>query len=320
MLAISCASSTSPPPLPRRSNTIPFAPCRSSLSTASRTSPWAPALNVASATTPSLMPFTVRLSDATTGSETIARVIVTVRVLRCADGPVSIFSVTLVPGSPLIRDVAFSESSAVQAAAADADDQFARLQASPRGRRGVEHPRDQQSPPSGLDDDADPREVRRTREFAEFRRGQVVREAVVQARDDARDRGVAELARGDRAVVVVDDALDRFVDHGPLRRLDERAPQERRQVFGVSAEVQPGRQQDRQQRGEDGRQRRSAGGARHRDDGKRRRASPRARRMRPGRSAWKRSSRVRRWRRSPHRRWPRTASRSTRSHCRARAR
>ena len=107
MLAISCASSTSPPPLPRRSSTMPLAPLCSSRSTASRTSAWAPGLNVASATTPSFVVPTVRIEDATTGSEMVARVIWTVR-LDAWPAPRSISSRTSVPGRPLISAVAAS--------------------------------------------------------------------------------------------------------------------------------------------------------------------------------------------------------------------
>ena len=81
MLAISCASSTSPPPLPRRSSTMPWAPSCSWSSTASRTSACAPGLKVASATIPSLTPWTVLVTDSTTGSDTTARVILTVLVV-----------------------------------------------------------------------------------------------------------------------------------------------------------------------------------------------------------------------------------------------
>src|SRR6185437_4974550 len=70
-LAISCASETSPPPLPRRSSTIPWAPSCRTFSTASRTSPCAPGLKVASATMPSFLPLTVFTVEATTGSETV---------------------------------------------------------------------------------------------------------------------------------------------------------------------------------------------------------------------------------------------------------
>ena len=91
-------------------------------------------LNEASSTTPSLTPCTVRVSEATTGSEITARVIRTVRVVAWAGGvgpdeaapraqaagwrgvaaPLpgrSIPSATSVPGGPLISAVAASAES-----------------------------------------------------------------------------------------------------------------------------------------------------------------------------------------------------------------
>ncbi len=73
--------------------------------------------------------------------------------------------------------------------------------------------------------------MRRRVEFAEFARGQVVREAVVEARDHARDRRVRELARGHRAVVVARDPFDRFVDDARLVVGDERVAQEPGQML-----------------------------------------------------------------------------------------
>ncbi len=152
-----------------------------------------------------------------------------------------------------------------EALPSDADDQFAGLQPGVRCRRGVEHAADQQSALARVDDDADSSEVRGRVEFTEFRRCQVVREAVVQAADQAGDRGVRERPAADRAVVIVGDPLDRFVDHPALTVLHERAAQEPRQVFRVPAEVQSRGEQDRQQRGQHGGERRSARGiARHR--------------------------------------------------------
>jgi len=83
-LAISRASSTRPPPLARRSNTSPRTPSWSSFSTAVATSACDSGLNEASSTTPSFTPCTVRVSEATTGSEITARVIRTVRVVAWA--------------------------------------------------------------------------------------------------------------------------------------------------------------------------------------------------------------------------------------------
>ena len=56
-----------------------------------------------------------------------------------------------------------------------------------------------------------------------------------------------ELVRGDPAVVVVRDSLDRFVDDARLVVGDERVAQEARQVFGVPAQPQARDEQDREQ-------------------------------------------------------------------------
>ena len=108
MLAISRASSTRPPPLERRSNTIPLAPAFSSCSTAWRTSACAPGLNVASSTTPSFTPLTVRVSEATTGCEIVARVSVSLRVTAWPARRRRIPSRTSVPGGPLTSAIAAS--------------------------------------------------------------------------------------------------------------------------------------------------------------------------------------------------------------------
>src|SRR5581483_9524078 len=97
------------------------------------------------------------------------------------------------PGRPLDQRGGLFRVDAAERAAVDADDQFARLQARAGGRRGVEDARDQQSLLERVDLDPDPREVRRRVEFFEFMWGQVVREAVPQARDRARDGTVVEL-------------------------------------------------------------------------------------------------------------------------------
>jgi len=108
MLAISLASSTRPPPLARRSSTIPRAPLCSSCSTPSRTSPCAPGLNVASATTPSFFPCADFVSDATTGSLIVARVNVSPFSELCPSRRCSTPSFTSGPGGPLISAIAFS--------------------------------------------------------------------------------------------------------------------------------------------------------------------------------------------------------------------
>jgi hypothetical protein len=145
-----------------------------------------------------------------------------------------------------------------QALGTHADDQFAGLQAGARGRRGVEHAPDQQAALLRVDHDPDAREVRRRVEFAEFEGGQVVREAIAEAGHGSGNRAVGQLARGDRPVVVVGDPVDRFADDARLGVLDERPANERRQVFGMAAQIQAGHQQDRQQGGQHGHQRRSA--------------------------------------------------------------
>ena len=79
MLETSTASRSRPPPLPRRSTTIPCAPCASSLSIAARSSPCAPELKVRSSTTPSFLPSTVSSFDSTVGTSIRSRSTVTVR-------------------------------------------------------------------------------------------------------------------------------------------------------------------------------------------------------------------------------------------------
>ncbi len=86
---------------------MPSAPACSAFSTASRTSACAPGLKVASAITAIFFPFTVRVTDATTGSEIVARVIVTVRREPWGPFPWTVIF-TSVPGVPLISSIAFS--------------------------------------------------------------------------------------------------------------------------------------------------------------------------------------------------------------------
>ena len=182
MLAISCASSTSPPPLPRRSNTMPCAPRVQRLVRPLRALPRArPGLKVASATTPIFFPFTVRIADATTGSEIVARVIVTVR--RGGVGTLPLDRELHVGArQPLDQRDRLFRREPVQRAAVDGDDHIPHRQPGARRRRGVEHVRDQQAAALGTDRHSDPGEVRRRVEFSEFARCQVVREAVAEAR------------------------------------------------------------------------------------------------------------------------------------------
>ena len=147
MLAISCASSTRPPPLPRRSNTSPRAPACSSCSTASRTSACEPGLKLASATTPSLTPWTVLVADSTTGSETTARVILTLCAARggsCRRAALRCRAGRCVPGRPLDQRGGRFGRQAFELAPVDRDDHVARLQPRARRGRGVEDARDQQ--------------------------------------------------------------------------------------------------------------------------------------------------------------------------------
>ena len=118
---------------------MPCAPFAAhALSTASRTSPWAPGLNVASATTPSFMPCTVRVAEATTGSEIVARVSVTVRARRVgARAWTATSSVTSVPGGPLISAIAAFRREARERAPVHGDDQL-RPPSSPARAAGEE--------------------------------------------------------------------------------------------------------------------------------------------------------------------------------------
>ena len=159
MLAISCASSTRPPPLSRRSSTIPRAPSCSACSTASRTSPCAPGLNVASATTPSFTPCTVSVAEATTGSEIVARVIFTVRTCRrCGAG--AAFDREQHVGARQALDQRHGrvrgQPSSLRPFTATITSP--RLQPGAGRRRGVEHAGDQQPAAFGADGDADARE------------------------------------------------------------------------------------------------------------------------------------------------------------------
>ena len=261
MLAISCASSTRPPPLPRRSKTIPRAPWWRRCSTASRTSACAPGLKDASATTPSLTPCTTFIVDATTGSETTARVILIVRVAAVGALLGRAFDLERhgCPGQPLDQGDRRFIGHVADVAAVDGDDRFAGLQPGALRGRGVEDVGDQQAVVGRVDLHPDPREVRRRDEFAVFALVQVVGEAVVQARDDAGYRRIRELAGGDRPVVVAADPLDRFVDDAGLMVGHEGRAQEPRKVFRVAAQPQPGDEQHGQHQREDEGQRVSAG-------------------------------------------------------------
>ena len=173
MLAISCASSTRPPPLPRRSSTIPRAPSLSACWTACITSTWAPGVNEASATTPSFLPWKVSVADATTGSDTIARVILTVRSGDgCARAAVGTFDLEHHVGARRALDQGHRlvAGEPLQRAPVDGHDHLPALQAG-AGRGGVvEHTRDLQAAVHGADFDPDPGEVRRQIEFPQFAR------------------------------------------------------------------------------------------------------------------------------------------------------
>src|SRR5207237_6876162 len=95
----------------------------------------------------------------------------------------------------------------------DGDDDVARSQPGALGGGGIEHARDRQPAAARADADADAGEARRSVEALEFARGEVVREAVVEARDSACDRGAGEASLRYRAIVVVGDAVDRLVDN-----------------------------------------------------------------------------------------------------------
>ena len=90
-----------------------------------------------------------RVSDATTGSEIVARVSVTVRragrrAMRCpawAGSRPSTVSSTSVPGGPLTSDVGDFVGKPCKLAPVHRDDHFTRLQAGARGRRCVEDAR-----------------------------------------------------------------------------------------------------------------------------------------------------------------------------------
>ena len=156
-------------------------------------------------------------------------------------------------GQPLDQRDGGFDGGAGELAPVDGDDQIAGLQPRAGGGRGVEDAHDQQ-PAVGDelrgDGHADAGEVRRGAEFAEFAGAEVVREAVVEALDETGERSVVELARGDRSVVVVRNALDRFVDDARLRARNERAAQETGQVFGVPAQPQAHDEQHGQQQRE----------------------------------------------------------------------
>ena len=88
--------------------------------------------------------------------------------------------------------------------------------------------------------------------------GEVVGEAVVQARHGPRDRGVGELPGADGAVVVVVDPRERFVDDARVAVGHEHPLHEPGQVFGVPAPPDARGQEREQQQHERGEQAASA--------------------------------------------------------------
>ncbi len=231
--------------------------------------------------------------EATSGSEIVARVRVTVRTLGWPDRPAlpegrvrpcgpapapvgelapaewlacaggeATRSVTSVSGGPLTRLVASSSRQAREAAAVDRHDHVFGAQTRARGGGVVEDLHDPQPPRVGVDLHADAAEAARVVEFAQFLGGEVVREGVVEAGHGARDRGVGELRFADGAVVLAVDPRQRFVDHARAAVGDERALHEPGQVFGVPAPPDARghqREQQHHDRGERGGERRGQG-------------------------------------------------------------
>ena len=91
--------------MPRRSSTNAFAPRFCSRFSAAYSSACAPELNCARRTTPALHAPARAICDATTGTDTVLRVIVFVKRLP----PRSQVTFTSDPGGPLMKDTASSE-------------------------------------------------------------------------------------------------------------------------------------------------------------------------------------------------------------------
>ena len=202
MLAISCASTTSPPPLPRRSKHDALGALRGAPVRPLRGLPRArPGVKAASATTPSFSPlYGARLGGhdglGDDRARDAARCACAVRAPWPAAGA-SIPSTTSVPGSPLIS---------AMAASADRPASLRPLTATitsplfrPARAAGEELNTRAISSPGCFraDRDADPGEVRRLDRIPGIRRGEVVGEAVVEARDHpARARRSPAASRG----------------------------------------------------------------------------------------------------------------------------
>ena len=160
--------------------------------------------------------------EATTGTDTSLRVIVTsLRLPSCAT-----VSVTSVPDGPLMRVVATSPLTPASVFP------FTATKTSPAtipARLAGEPSKtfdDAQALGVGRDAHADTREaaVLRLLEARVLGRREVLREAVVELRDDARDRVVGELRARDLAVVRALDQVERLVDDAPLLGAGERGP------------------------------------------------------------------------------------------------
>jgi hypothetical protein len=138
---------------------------------------------------------------------------------------------------------------ALDAPAVDGDDEVALLQVTAARRRVVEDLDDLQPAPVLHDRDADAGELAALllAELGVLLRIEVVREAVVQRRDDAVDRLVGQLAARDRPVVGAVDVVDRLAHDARVAVADQRVAQEAGQPVGVRADVDPCEQQDQTQ-------------------------------------------------------------------------
>ena len=220
MLATSTPSSSRPPPLPRRSSTIPWAPSSSTLSTWRRNASCAPELKLSSRTTP--MRSAVALHHAAGGDRHLDALALDVHGARV--GPARGEDLELDLGAGLALDATGGEVAAEPGdrAAVDRQDHVLLADAGSGCGRVVEHVQHAQAAVVLLDAHAHALELTRHRLLEALRllRREVVRVGVLERLDDPLQRGVVELRLVDRLVEVVLDLVDdlRRAARGPPRR------------------------------------------------------------------------------------------------------
>ena len=238
------ASSSRPPPLPRRSRTIASAPWSRSFLISRLSRACAPSLNPNSSTTPILCPSTTFMRPRATGTSMRSRFTLTV---RSASSPgVKTRSCTVVPAGPLIRLVAISLFTPAIERPSTARMKSPRSIPARLGRRVLEHAQHLQAAAVLLDVHAHALEVAAhvLVERARLLRREVVRVRIVEGLDDPLQRRVVHLLLVDRLVVVV---LDRVDDLGAQRavllRRRCRGPDPGRSL-GMAAEPEPDCERD----------------------------------------------------------------------------